>query len=161
VKADPQVIADQIQKEVADIRGLPFKRPVKASQQTPAQFGAYLDKELSESSSINLDKNYGKVIRALGLYRGPEIQDARALIKMVESSQAAAYYDPDKQTFYVLMGNMPDLLAASCIRTSCITAGRISTSISISTSVRGSIRPRSMLTKRWRGRRSSKGRRPM
>jgi hypothetical protein len=110
-KADPQVLADEIQKEVAEIRGMPFKRPVKASQQTTAQFEAYLDKELNESSAINLDKNYGKVVRALGLYRGPEIKDARALIKMVESSQAAAYYDPDKQTFYVLMGNMADMLA--------------------------------------------------
>jgi hypothetical protein len=41
------------------------------------------------------------------LYRGT-LNDFRSITKSVMGSQAAAYYDPDTQTFYVLMQDMPE-----------------------------------------------------
>ena len=110
---DPQALADQVQSDVAELRGLPFKRRVKAELQSVNEFGAYVDKELGQEVPPNLVRYYGKYIRKLGLYNGPEITDGRGMMKMVMTSQAGAYYDPDKQTFFVLMSNMPELMLGS------------------------------------------------
>jgi len=110
---DPQAFADTIQVEVAKIRGLPFKRPVKAAVQSPEEFGKYVEKELTNGMPKSLVLHYGKIVRKLGLYRGPEITAPLDLMKMVATTQAAAYYDPDKQTFFVLMQDMPELLLGS------------------------------------------------
>ena len=52
---------------------------------------------------------YGAIVRTLGLYRGPPIEDFSALMKTVLTSQVGAYYDPQKRSFFVLMANMPDM----------------------------------------------------
>lgn len=98
---------DSIQVEIEKIRGAKFKHSVKVAHQSLEDFGKYLDKMLDKQFSENMDKNYGKVVRKLGLYRGPEIKDFKSLAKTVMQSQAAAYYDPASNTFYVVMQDLP------------------------------------------------------
>lgn len=98
---------DSIQVEIEKIRGAKFKHSVKVANQSLEDFGKYLDKMLDKQFSENMDMNYGKVVRKLGLYRGPEIKDFKSLAKAVMQSQAAAYYDPASSTFYVVMQDLP------------------------------------------------------
>jgi hypothetical protein len=106
---DPAAMARKIQDEVATIRGLPFKRTVEAKSQTAEEFREYLDERIQTTVPESMKTHYGKVVRKLGLYRGPEIEDAPALMKSVTASQAAAYYDPQSSTFYVLTPNLSEL----------------------------------------------------
>ena len=108
---DPVAFAAEISKEVADIRGLPFKRSVGVEIQSQEAFGKYLDKNLDEAVPEALVRHYGKIVRKLGLYRGPEIADFRTVMKGVMTSQAGAYYDPQQQRFYVLLEDMPEMMA--------------------------------------------------
>ncbi|MEO8313530.1 MAG: hypothetical protein ABI645_01935, partial [Pseudomonadota bacterium] len=43
-----------------------------------------------------------KIVRRLGLYRGPEIKDYRSMMRAVMTSQVAAYYDTDTKRVYLL-----------------------------------------------------------
>lgn len=107
---DPQILADKIQGDVEAIRGLPFKRKVKAANQTPEEFSKYVEREMSAGMPETIARHYGKIVHRLGLYRGPEIQGVVDMMKMVATSQAAAYYDPEQQTFFVLLPNMPEMV---------------------------------------------------
>ncbi len=97
-----------IQKELEEIRGEKFKKDVLVEKQSLDDFGAYIDKSIDLQFSEALSKNFGKIVRTLGLYRGEEIKDFKSVAKMVMQSQAAAYYDPDKGTFYIVMQNLPE-----------------------------------------------------
>jgi hypothetical protein len=108
---DPAAFAARIAKEVAEIRGLPFKRRVGVEIQKPEEFGKYLDENLDEAVPDELVRHYGNIVNKLGLYRGPEIEDFRLAMKGVLSSQAGAYYDPHKQRFYVLIDELPEAMA--------------------------------------------------
>ncbi|RMF66500.1 MAG: hypothetical protein D6743_06275, partial [Calditrichaeota bacterium] len=103
--ADSLIVS--IQRDLETLRGKRFKHPVKVRNQSLAEFGRYLDRMLDKQFPEKLRKNYGKIVKKLGLYRGPEITDFKALAKMVMQSQAAAYYDPETKTFYVVMQNLP------------------------------------------------------
>ncbi len=104
-------MVERISGDVAAIRGLPFKESLKAENQTLDDFHKFLDVEFARQMPEKKAKNYGKVVKALGLYRGPEIEDFVALAKDVMSSQAAAYYNPTTSTFYILASGMsPDML---------------------------------------------------
>jgi hypothetical protein len=107
---DPQPMADAIAKEVAQIRGLSFKQPVPAEIQSKESFGEYVTGRIDEVVPPNVRRHYGKIVRTLGLYRGPAIEDFSAMMSTVMTSQAGAYYDPEKQRFYVLMTKMPELM---------------------------------------------------
>ncbi|MFQ5638759.1 MAG: hypothetical protein ACE5IR_12275 [bacterium] len=96
-----------IHKDIEGIRGIEFKHPVKVKNQSIDNFGRYLDKMLQKEIPERLAKNYDKVVRKLGLYRGPEIADFRTIAKQVMQSQAAAYYDPETESFYVVMQSLP------------------------------------------------------
>lgn len=98
---------DSIQRELEEIRNAKFKHSVKVANQTLDDFGTYLDKMLEKQFSKGVEKNCDKIVRKLGLYRGPEIKDFKSLAKMVMQSQAAAYYDPATSTFYIVMQNLP------------------------------------------------------
>jgi len=100
----------KIQTEIEEIRGQKFKRPIAVQNQSLADFGRYIDAQMSKQYPDEYLKNYGKVVKILGLYRGPEIEDYRELAKMVVQSQAAAYYDPPSNTFYVVMQNLPEMM---------------------------------------------------
>jgi hypothetical protein len=107
--ADPQVVVDGIAMDVAQIRGLPFKQPVPVARQSTADFGQYVSRRIDETVPENLRRHYGKIVRTLGLYRGPPIDDFRGMMTAVMASQVGAYYDPDKQRFYVVMSGMPEM----------------------------------------------------
>jgi hypothetical protein len=108
--ADPQSVADRIAKEIEQIRGLPFKSAVKAQNQSTEDFGAYVTRELDEAVPVEQRKHFDKIVRTLGLYRGPVIEDFSGMMGAVMTSQVGAYYDPEKQGFFVLMQDMPELM---------------------------------------------------
>lgn len=105
-----QTYADQIQSEVGRIRGLPFKASIKANNQSLDDFETYIDAELRSQLPGDRAKNYGKVVKKVGLHRGKEIEDLIEMTKVVMKSQAAAYYDPETSAFYVLMNDMPEVM---------------------------------------------------
>ncbi|HEX9653902.1 MAG TPA: hypothetical protein VGA99_09330 [bacterium] len=104
---------DSIQIDLEAIRGLKFKQPVECQKQSLEDFEGYLDRILHQQIPDRLIKNYGKIVKKLGLYRGPEIEDFREMAKMVMKSQAAAYYDPADETFFVVMQNLPAEMMSS------------------------------------------------
>lgn len=97
---------ERVIRKVEKIRGLEFKRPISARNQSAADFEKYLDRQISKEISPERARHYGKVARRVGLYRGPEIQDVEGMFKNVMTSQAAAYYDPETHTFFVLMSGI-------------------------------------------------------
>jgi hypothetical protein len=108
--ADPQTTADKIAKEIEQIRGLSFKQPVRVETQSAAGFGEYVSRELDEVVPESVRKHYGLIVRTLGLYRGPPIEDFSSMMNTVMSSQIGAYYDPEKKSFFVVMTGMPEMM---------------------------------------------------
>ena len=106
--ADANQKLHRIERELEEIRGLKFKTTVKVKNQSLADFSKYLDRNIDKRFQRGLLDDYGKVIRKLGLYRGPEIVDFRKLAKLVLESQAAAYYDPEQGTFFMVMQDLPE-----------------------------------------------------
>jgi hypothetical protein len=106
---DPKALVLELQKEVAELRGLPFKSNVTAAVQSQEGFAAYLDEQIGEAVPEVLNTHYGAIVKRLGLYRGT-IENFGDTAKAVMSSQAAAYYDPRKQTFYMLMPDVPEMM---------------------------------------------------
>jgi hypothetical protein len=108
--ADPQAIADTIGREVAQIRGLAFKQPVGVETQSSERFGEYVAGKIDETVPQSIRSHYGKIVQTLGLYRGPPIEDFSSMMTAVMASQVGAYYDPQKQRFYIVMTRMPELM---------------------------------------------------
>jgi len=111
-QAEPGVEAqvERIQREVAEIRGLPFKRPVKAATQSTDDFKIRIEQEIDKELRPEVAQYYGLMVRKLGLYRGPVIKDIREMMQSVLASQAAAYYEPTENTFFVLMQELPEMM---------------------------------------------------
>ncbi|HEU4620497.1 MAG TPA: hypothetical protein VFV10_20855 [Gammaproteobacteria bacterium] len=105
--ADPQALADRIEKDVAGLRGLAFLHGVKVENQSAEDFQRYLDREIADAVPPAVAENYGDIVRELGLYRGTENLDFRGTMKEVMTSQVAAYYDPERSTFFVLARDLP------------------------------------------------------
>lgn len=108
--ATPQATADAIAQDVARLRGLEFKRHVSADTQTSERFAAYVQEKIDAEVPPPIKRHYGRIVRTLGLYRGPLIDDVSAMMTSVMVSQAGAYYDPETKKFYVLMTRMPEAL---------------------------------------------------
>jgi hypothetical protein len=100
--ADPFARAAVIQQEVAEIRGLPFKQTVPMEKQTPEGLIRHMEKEAGESMPDAMEKHFDKIVRRVGLYRGPVIEDFTSMIQSVMTSQVAAYYDSDTKRIYLL-----------------------------------------------------------
>jgi hypothetical protein len=107
--ADPQAVANTIALEVAQIRGVPLKQSVKVEHQSAASFQDYVSHRIGEVVPQSVQQNYGTLVRTLGLYRGPAINFS-ATMGHVLGSQVAAYYDPKKQSFFVVMSGMPEMM---------------------------------------------------
>jgi hypothetical protein len=106
---DTQALVLQLQEEVAQLRGLPFKSNVKAGVQSKEEFAAYLDEQIDEALPQIKNKYYGAIVKRLGLYRG-DLTNFSDTAKAVMSSQAGAYYDPETKTFNMLMQNVSELM---------------------------------------------------
>lgn len=99
---DPLQRAALIQKDVSEIRGLPFRKAVPMEKQTPEGLGRHMDKEMDEAVPAAMAKHFDKIVRRVGLYRGPVVEDYRSMMRTVMESQVAAYYDPDTGRVYLL-----------------------------------------------------------
>lgn len=108
--ADAQAATDKIAREIEQIRGLSFKQPVRVESQSVENFGEYVSRELDEAVPESTRRHYGLIVRTLGLYRGPPIEDFAAMMTTVMTSQIGAYYDPEKQSFYVVMSGLPEMM---------------------------------------------------
>jgi hypothetical protein len=104
---DLNAVVLELQKDVAQLRGLPFKATVAAEMQSQEGFARYLDGQIDEAMPEAMNRHFGAIVKRLGLYRGT-LTNFRDTAKAVMSSQVAAYYDPKARTFYVLMQNMPE-----------------------------------------------------
>ncbi len=99
-----------IEGEIAQIRERPFKQSIRVGIQNASELEAYIDRQSALQNSSLDWAYYDRVIRKLGLYRGNTILDRSGFISFFKS-QVAAYYDPDADTFYLIMQNLPtDLL---------------------------------------------------
>ncbi len=110
LSVNPEVFARRIAEEVAELRGLPFKTEPAVKHQSIEDFENYLEAELRRQLPEKRRRYFGRIVAKLGLYRGPEITDMEAMIKAVMKSQAAAYYDPATQAFYVVMSDLPEVM---------------------------------------------------
>jgi hypothetical protein len=108
-EADTQALVLQLQEEVAQLRGLPFKSNVTAGVQSKEEFATYLDEQIAEALPQIKNKYYGAIVKRLGLYRG-DLTNFSETAKAVMSSQAGAYYDPETKTFNMLMQNVSELM---------------------------------------------------
>jgi len=99
---DPMELGARIQRDVAEIRGMQFKQTVPLERQTPEGLRKHMDKEMKDAVPPALAKHFDKIVRRVGVYRGPEIRDFQALMRTVMESQVAAYYDPDTKRAYLL-----------------------------------------------------------
>jgi hypothetical protein len=106
---DAQATADSIAREIEQIRGLAFKQPVRAETQSVEKFGEYVARQLDKEVPESIRLHYGTIVRTLGLYRGPTI-DFSSMMMTVMTSQVGAYYDPEKQSFFVVMSGLPDMM---------------------------------------------------
>src|SRR5204863_4431326 len=87
---DAQAVADTIAGDIEQIRGLKFKQPVHVESQSIESFGEYVSRELDETVPESLRAHYGLIVRALGLYRGPLIEDFSGMMTSVMTSQVGA-----------------------------------------------------------------------
>ena len=78
-------------------------------KQTPEGLGHHMDTEMSEALPDAMEKHFDKIVRRLGLYRGPVIEDFRGMVRTVMTTQAAAYYDAETKRIYILDGGSNDL----------------------------------------------------
>jgi hypothetical protein len=107
--ADPQALVLELQEEVSQLRGLPFKANVPAGVQSQEEFAQYLDEQIDETLPEIKNNYYGTIVQRLGLYRGT-LTNFRDTAKAVMSSQAGAYYDPETKTFNMLMQNVSEMM---------------------------------------------------
>jgi len=106
---DPLEAGARILKDVAEIRGLPFRQAVPMEKQTPEGLGRLMDKEMDETVRPAMAKHFDKIVRRLGLYRGPVIEDFRGMMRTVITTQVAAYYDPETKRAYFLTDGSDEL----------------------------------------------------
>lgn len=95
---------EQLSRRLELERGLPFKRPVKVEVQRLADFRAYVEQQLDRALTPELAKAQSTALQALGLL--PEQFDLRQALTDMVVSQAGAYYDPETETFYMLMAEL-------------------------------------------------------
>jgi len=100
----PQRRIDRAAADVATIRQLSFKAPVRASRQSREEFLVFAEGELDRG---NLPRDFGKIARALGYYSGPEIEDFRAVFRRLLVAGAGGYYDSYRKAVFIVR-EMPE-----------------------------------------------------
>lgn len=97
-----------IAQQLESLRNLKFKKPVPFEKQTLDDFEKFVRKEIREQIPPEQFASMMKGLRRLGMVtRDFELDDemVKALL-----SQAAAYYDPDTERFYVLGAGLPAMV---------------------------------------------------
>jgi hypothetical protein len=96
------------QKEIEGIRSLTFKAPVASGRQSLAEFRAFIEQDLDQDLPAARAGCISRSFARLGLL--PEGFDLRKAFSDMFVAQVAAYYDPYKQTFYVIHADLPEAL---------------------------------------------------
>lgn len=89
--------AEQVMKEVEELRGWKFKEPVAKDVRTEAQLREFLEGKLDEDSGLAHDQAW---LRLLGLI--PKDMDVRKTILDVLINQVGGFYDPKTRAFYMM-----------------------------------------------------------
>ncbi len=93
---------EDVMKDVARLRGMPFLRPVAKSVCTEKEFRAYAEGQLKKEIPPRKLKAMETAYRDLGLLK-PGVHLSSALIDLL-SAQVAAFYDPETKTFKLMKG---------------------------------------------------------
>ncbi|HHI79493.1 MAG TPA: hypothetical protein ENK02_05900 [Planctomycetes bacterium] len=93
--------ADQVQKEVGDLRGKPFKHGVKKAVRTEKELRAFLKKEIFEEELGHgkLERNQW-MLQTVGLL--PRDMDLGKTILDVLLNQIGGFYDPKQNSFFMM-----------------------------------------------------------
>ena len=113
VKEPPSITAvrkrvPKIKAELEKLRGLKFKAEVGISYQTAEDFKAYVETQLDTEIPQRRVPAIGRLYHRLGLV--PEGFDMRRAFTELLASQALAYYAPEKDRFFILNANQPEMM---------------------------------------------------
>lgn len=101
-KTDLLALAEKVMGQVAELRGMPFRRPVAKGIYTREQLEKFLlaelEKELPDGRAGALERAYG----AVGLL--PEGVGLRATMARVLLGQVGGFYDPEQGAFHIMEG---------------------------------------------------------
>lgn len=89
------------------IRQKRFKRDLNTDVQTPADFRIYVTNNVAKQFGSEGSEGYTRALVKMGLLQ--EYVDITEMMVSLAQSQAAAYYDPERETYFLLMTNMPSL----------------------------------------------------
>ena len=99
--------ARTIQGHLACMRGKPFKKDPEVAFQSLEDFRKYVDKQLVKELGGEKGARLVRTLHALDIV-DPSVDVMKQLVDAAVG-QAAAYYDPETNAFYVVQ-NMPDLM---------------------------------------------------
>lgn len=97
-----------IQGKLAELRGLPLEKPVPAEYQSAEDFKAFVQKELAKELPPEKAANVQTAQLHIGLFTKPI--DLPKVLEQTMTSQAAAYYDPSVDKFFVVMAPDSDVM---------------------------------------------------
>lgn len=97
-----QQAVDALRPEVAELRGLAWKRPVPATLLTHAQLLAFLQAEMDRDETPAQWKRDDRILHRLGLLQPDE--DLRTLVLKFQTGAIAGLYDPVTKKLYVVQG---------------------------------------------------------
>ncbi|MCP4449409.1 MAG: hypothetical protein GY811_29360 [Myxococcales bacterium] len=91
----------KILEGVAELRGLPFKKPIEAEYQTQEDFGKFVHQELKRDLPPEKAESLSKAMYHLGFLKEPiNISQVTGDALL---TQAGAYYDPKQEKFFMVM----------------------------------------------------------
>src|SRR5690606_28836331 len=110
--ASPELVASAraIQERLACMRGEAFEQDPAVEFQSLTDFRAYVTRQLDKEFSGEKGDRLVRTLHALDIV-DPSV-DVRAQLLEAAVGQAAAYYDPEKDSFYVVQ-KMPELMLNS------------------------------------------------
>lgn len=97
----PQRLA-RVERQVEQIRGLRFKRPVRVEVMTPEEVRAYADREMRGASAQRSIATSGELMKLLGLI-APDVDFAQ-VNSDVFGEQVAGFYDPRRERLALVEG---------------------------------------------------------
>jgi len=107
VTAAQREMAQEIQKQVSCLRGLSFREDVAVEFQSLDDFRAFVQAELAREENSPRGRSERRLLKAVGLIGYDD--DLATMMERATLEQAAAYYDPTKNTFYIVK-EMPDIM---------------------------------------------------
>jgi hypothetical protein len=106
-QAELERLAAEISPQVAAIRGLEFKRPVQVKVADKESVAAYARERMDAMDSPAERQAAERLAKLLGLL--PVEVDLESLLIDFLNEQAGGFYDPGRDTFYLLEGISADL----------------------------------------------------